>query len=313
MNAQMKKTLLQGRLTGKLLLIIMMAALALAFGSAKASAASEVPLTKATFPSTVTLKVGETKTLKVSTAPANTTYKTNIEWGSQTNGKFTVDTNGFGTYWGQPSSEKLTGKSVGTGYLNTTVKVYNSKGKGVRTYEFSTMVKVVSGTAKSAGTSKAKKTLAQNGKYRNVSTAYTAFNRFRTSRANQWYWNRSNSAKVRAYGLKSLRRDAALEKTAKLRAKEQWTMYYSRGEKTHTRPNGKDAFTAFPSNVYYRGENLGWGQTSGQEIISDWAETGCRYKNQGHRRIMLDRKFTKVGIACYEKNGRTCWAMCLGR
>ena len=75
--------------------------------------------------------------------------------------------------------------------------------------------------------------------------------------------------------------------------------------------------TADPSGMGYVGENLAWGQTTSTSVITDpaygWAETKAKYAGQGHRRKMLNSNFTKVGIACYVKDGKTCWAMCLGR
>lgn len=66
----------------------------------------------------------------------------------------------------------------------------------------------------------------------------------------------------------------------------------------------------------YSAENLAWGQASAYEAIADpdsgWAETNESYAGQGHRRNMLSSEATHVGIACYTKDGNTCWAMCLG-
>lgn len=94
-------------------------------------------------------------------------------------------------------------------------------------------------------------------------------------------------------------------------------MYYEKGKATHTRPNGKSCFTAYPSYLKAMGENLAWGHKTCAQVITDpnsgWAETNAKYAGQGHRRNMLSSSFTKVGIACYEKDGKTCWAMCLGR
>ena len=116
------------------------------------------------------------------------------------------------------------------------------------------------------------------------------------------------------YGLKALTRDAKLEETAKKRAKEQWTQYYVNGKTTHNRLDGSKCWTAYPSSVLPTGENLSWGRTSCKDVINvGWGETNKDYSGQGHRRNMLSKDATKVGIACYEKDGKTCWAMCLGR
>lgn len=301
----------------------------------KASAVTnEVPIKGVTFPKSVTLKPGESKTLSISVTPSNTTYLTNIGWGYQTNGYFKVKTNGYGSYWGQPSNETITATKAGTGYLNTTVKVFDSTGKYLTSYKFSTTV-TVSGSAATQPTTKAPTqpttkaptqpttktptqptTVKAVEKYWNVSEAYTLLNTFRTSKSNQWYWKSDNKTKQIVTGLKTLKRDTTLENVAKLRAKEQWIMYYERQQPTHTRPNGKSWNTAYPKSLTTMAENLGWGYRSCRAAVIDadgWAETYEDYSGQGHRRSMLSKNVTKVGIACYEKDGKTCWAMCLGK
>lgn len=116
------------------------------------AATKEKPITRISFPSTVTIKVGETKRLDVITTPSYTTYKTNIAWGAQTNSCFTRKINGFGTYWKEASSQRITGTKVGTGYLNTTVNVFNSNKKFIRKYTFRTTVKVTSNNTKNTTT-----------------------------------------------------------------------------------------------------------------------------------------------------------------
>ena len=297
---------------------------------------AEVPIKNVSFPGSVSLKKGESKTLSVSTTPSNTTYLTNIEWGYQPNGCFKVKTNGYGSYYGKPASETITAEKAGTGYLNTTVKIYDSTGKYITKYQFSTTVTVTDPSASQATTTKPAQqptqqttqptqqqptqqtqptTAKATEKYWNVSEAYTLLNKFRTTKSNQWYWKSNNKTKQKVSGLKNLKRDAQLEKIAKLRAKEQWIMAYERGKYTHTRPNGKSWSTAYPKSLTFKAENLGWGYYSCKAAVTDpdgWAETYEKYEKQGHRRSMLSKKATKVGIACYEKDGETCWAMCLG-
>lgn len=470
------------------------------------AASKEVPITSVSLPTTITIKVGESRKLNVTVNPSRTTYRTSIQWGVQSNGFFTNKVHGFGTYWNGASSETITGKKPGRGYLTTTVRVYDSAGRYIRSYTLKTTVIVVSAstptsvalqkitlnrsslsmsvnstarltvsftptnttvnrsvtwtssnssvasvsngtvTAKKAGTAtitarvgnrtatcrvtvsvplqsiklnktsitltvgqserltltlnpsnasnvgsvtwtssnnsiatvsngtvtakkagtvtitakvggktvtcrvtvRAKNTTtttnssskpasntttssnkptstannstqksgSTKGTYRNVSDAYTYLNNFRTTRSNQWYWNTDNRTRTYTYGLQALRRDPELERTAQLRAQEAWTQYYVNGRLTHDRPNGSSCFTAYPSGGGIWGENLAFGQTSAYSVIMDgnygWAETSCYYSGQGHRRNMLDSRFTRVGIACYEQDGKTCWAMCLG-
>ena len=82
------------------------------------------------------------------------------------------------------------------------------------------------------------------------------------------------------------------------------------------RLDGTICFTAYPDNLMAMGENLAWGQITCEQAITDpnmgWAETNYDYYGQGHRRNMLSSDFTKVGIACYAKDGKTCWAISLG-
>ena len=371
--------------------------------SAASATVSEVPITSVSFPQSVNLKVGEAKTLTVTTKPANTTYLTNIVWGNQTNGCYENKVNGYGTYWNKPSSITVTGSSAGTGYMTVDVNVYDSNKNKVTCYKLRSTITVKDGAATqpttqsttqptqpttkpvvalksislskssvsltpkqtaslsvsynptnttasrsitwsssnaavakvsggkiiavkagtatitancSGKTASCKVTVKAVEKYRDVSEAYTLLNKFRTTKSNQWYWKSNNKSKKKVTGLKKLKKDAALEKVAKLRAKEQWIMYYERGKATHTRPNGKSWKTAYPSGMKYRGENLAWGYETCKSVVTDadgWAETNEKYSGQGHRRNMLNKNFTKVGIACYEKDGETCWAMCLGK
>ena len=286
-------------------------------GTLPASAvAKEIPITKVSFPTTVNIRIGETKTLDVKTFPENTTYKTNIEWGSQKNGRFTNEVNGFGTYWNKPSSETITGVKAGTGYLNTTVKVYDSTGKYIKSYKITTDVNVTTaldagkadttgkaGTAANknttgkagaavnknaagkAGAAANKKAVAKAGKYVKVDTCYTTLNSYRTKA-----------------GVKKIRRNATLEAYAKTRAKELVKKY------SHTRPNGKqgDAMISWNmcgvvNGMKSRAENIARGQASCAEVMKDW------YHSAGHRNSMLSKYHTQVGIAGYEYNGMIYW------
>ena len=257
------------------------------------SAAKKIALRKITLnKSSLNINVGSAARLTVSYTPYDTTDSRSVTWSSSNTSVATV------------SGGKVTAKKAGTAMI--TAKV----GSKTATCKITVNASASggSGTTTGGGT--------DAGSYKSVSDAYSILNKFRTTKSNQWYWNTDNTAKVTVYGLSPLSRDANLEKVAKIRAQEAWTMYYEKGRATHTRPNGKDCFTAYPATCKYRGENLAWGHTSSSAVILDpdwgWAETNKKYSAQGHRRCMLDRHFTKVGIACYTKNGKTCWAMCLG-
>lgn len=250
----------------------------------------KIPIQKITMNhSTLSLTVGNSSWLSVSYTPSNTTDNKSVTWKSG-NASIVAVSNG-----------KVTAKAAGTTTITAKVGVKKA------------VCKVTVKSAPSSG----KKDTSSSGIYKNVSDAYKVLNKFRTSKANQWYWNANNTNKTTTYGLKALQRDVALENTAKVRAKEQWTMYYKKGIATHARPNGKNWTTAYPSSIKCLGENLAWGHTSVSSVILDpdwgWAETHMKYSDQGHRRNMLDKRFTKVGMACYEQDGKTCWAMCLGK
>lgn len=69
---------------------------------------------------------------------------------------------------------------------------------------------------------------------------------------------------------------------------------------SHTRPNGTSCFTVLKeSGITYRsaGENLAYGQKTANEVMNGWMNSS------GHRANILNKNFSKVGIACYNFNG----------
>ncbi len=112
-------------------------------------------------------------------------------------------------------------------------------------------------------------------------------------------------------GLQGLVYDEKLEEIAMQRAAE-IALYYS-----HTRVNGKDCFTAYNELGYsgtVKGENIAAGQRSAQEVFAAWCEDGPNdtYETQGHRRNMLSKDFTAIGMGHVVYNGIHYWAMELG-
>ena len=153
-------------------------------------------------------------------------------------------------------------------------------------------------------------TMAASSGYVSATKAYTELNKFRTTKK-VWQWNPGNKSKTyfntkASNKLKALKKDAALEKTAKIRAKEIATKF------SHTRPNGKSCFTAYPS-YSWKGENIAYGYNSAKAVTEAWKETKEKYNGQGHRRNMLNKNFNAVGIACYNKNGTLYWVQCFGK
>lgn len=123
-------------------------------------------------------------------------------------------------------------------------------------------------------------TVKNTSKWIKTDKAYTQLNKYR-----------------KAKKLKALKKDAALEKIAKVRAEEM----AKTGKFSHTRPNGKSGLTLIKGKKY-KGENIAMGQKTCEQVSKAW------YDSKGHRDNMLRKQFTKVGIASYEYNGVTYWA-----
>ena len=100
----------------------------------------------------------------------------------------------------------------------------------------------------------------------------------------------------KGHKLKMLKRDSKLEKAAMIRAKE----IVRTGKFSHIRPNGESSLSLIKGRRV-RGENLGIGYSTYEKVFTAWR------KSPPHRRNILNRKFRKVGIAAYCRNGRICW------
>jgi hypothetical protein len=102
----------------------------------------------------------------------------------------------------------------------------------------------------------------------------------------------------KAAGLKNVKLNDDLNRVAELRAAEiveRWS---------HTRPNGEEWKTAFAEegvSASYRGENLAKGQYSADKVVEDWMDS------EGHRSNILNKKFTKMGVASVVIDGVTYW------
>lgn len=72
----------------------------------------------------------------------------------------------------------------------------------------------------------------------------------------------------------------------------------------HTRPDGSSPFTALdPSYKYrYAGENIANGQTTPQEVMTDWMNS------QGHREAILNENYKKIGIGIVPNDGSSKYA-----
>ncbi|MBQ3281238.1 MAG: CAP domain-containing protein [Eubacterium sp.] len=147
-------------------------------------------------------------------------------------------------------------------------------------------------------------------KYVKCKKMYKKINKFRTKKK-VWQWKKGSKKKQyfntkKSNKLRKLKRDKALEKTARKRAKE-ISRYYA-----HERPNGKSCFSIYPKKFRCMGENIAMGYETVDQVMEAWEEEDCKYSGQGHRRNLLYKKFKKVGVACYEVNGYKYWVQCFG-
>ncbi|MBQ9277901.1 MAG: hypothetical protein IJ224_04620 [Lachnospiraceae bacterium] len=104
-------------------------------------------------------------------------------------------------------------------------------------------------------------------------------------------------------GLPALTMDAKLIASAKVRAVEITSVF------DHTRPDGSSCFTAFPSGLGWRGENIAAGQRSPGDVMNGWMNSA------GHKANILSSNFKSIGIACYYVPGSKYgyyWVQCFG-
>lgn len=119
-----------------------------------------------------------------------------------------------------------------------------------------------------------------------------------------WCWNQDDSEKVEYSGLNELIYDYDLEKIATQRAAELALSY------AHRRPDGKDCYSAYTEASYScntSGENIALGQRTWSEVLDAWWEENESYDGQGHRRNILNRDFTAVGIGHVVVDGTHYW------
>ncbi len=98
-----------------------------------------------------------------------------------------------------------------------------------------------------------------------------------------------------AQGLSALTMDKSLLDAAMLRAAE-CNVYYS-----HTRPNGEQCFSAFPSFGGMLAENIAIGYRSAADVMDGWMNS------PGHRANILTQEFESVGIGVFRHDGVYSW------
>lgn len=125
-----------------------------------------------------------------------------------------------------------------------------------------------------------------------------------------WYWSKfgTHSKKKFVRNLKPLTYDYDLEKLAMQRAAELAVRF------EHTRPNGDPYYRMEGYFDTYRsvGENLAAGYETNENVFIGWAEYSEPYSGQGHRRNMLSRDYTAIGIAHLYCNGTHFWVQEFG-
>ena len=118
------------------------------------------------------------------------------------------------------------------------------------------------------------------------------------------YLNQNNTTKTDLTGqLQPLEYDYDLEKVAMQRAAEIAMMF------SHDRPDGSQCWTAWGNlgSNYNVAENIAAGQTTAYEAFQSWREDNEKYDGQGHRRNMLTRSCTKIGIGHVVYKGNHYW------
>ena len=135
-------------------------------------------------------------------------------------------------------------------------------------------------------------------------------NNFRQE-ADVWQWNEDNSTKTifNQNGAKEigvLTYDYNLEQIAMQRAMEVAISF------SHTRPDGTRCFTATYGGTQSYGENIAAGSATYEGAFNQWREENKDYDGQGHRRSMLNKQYTAIGIGHVVYKGTHYWVQQFG-
>ena len=152
-----------------------------------------------------------------------------------------------------------------------------------------------------------------------TSEAYASLAQFRAEKG-VWQWDENGKTKTvfntnSSNTLKALEIDEDLEKVAKQRAEEVAYLVTYNKTLTHTRPDGTEWYTIYPTTedgFYGWGENIAPDRENGKDATEAWKETNNPYAQQGHRRNMLSPDFNCVGIGAYQLDGKTYWVQAFG-
>lgn len=99
-----------------------------------------------------------------------------------------------------------------------------------------------------------------------------------------------------AAGLNALQIEPSLMASCDVRAKEIVSKF------SHTRPDGRDCFSAITTKFVFAGENVAKGQSSPQRVMKGWMDS------RGHKDNIMDARFTHIGVGCHHDNGTFYWA-----
>ena len=135
-------------------------------------------------------------------------------------------------------------------------------------------------------------------------------NNFRQE-ADVWQWNGDNSTKTifNQNGAKEigvLTYDYNLEQIAMQRAMEVAISF------SHTRPDGTSCFTATYGGTKSVAENIAAGSDTYEGAFTQWREENEDYNGQGHRRAMLNKQYTAIGIGHVVYKGTHYWVQQFG-
>lgn len=128
---------------------------------------------------------------------------------------------------------------------------------------------------------------------------------------NVWQWNEDDKNKTYfnqngAKDIGVLTYDYNLEQIAMQRAMEVAISF------SHTRPDGTRCFTATYGGTQSYGENIAAGSSTYEGAFKQWREENEPYDGQGHRRSMLNKDYTAIGIGHVVYNGTHYWVQQFG-
>lgn len=136
-------------------------------------------------------------------------------------------------------------------------------------------------------------------------------NTFRT-KSNQWQYKSNGSKEYfntnSSNQLGKFTYDYGLEQIAMQRARELVLCYMS----THERPDGSARRTCTYNGIYSDNENISCGSLTAEKAQKGFEEEDCDYSGQGHRRALLNKDYTRIGIAHVVYMGRDYWVQEFG-